>query len=823
MRTALEVLYLFSGIKTSQDSDLANKESVVGTPVPPQDALLKVTGTALYNDDREVPGSLRAKLVTSTMPHAKILRIDTSRAEAAPGVVAVLTGKDMPFRVGLYAGDRDLLAVEKVRWAGHPVAIVIAETLEAAERGTDLVDVEYESLPVLLDPLESLKPGAPLIHEGMAGYAHAPDFHPVAGTNIANRFTLVHGDVEEGFDEADEVIEEEFRVSHVSHAYMETQNATAQYNRDGTVEIWTSCQSPFMVRTIISQTFNIPQSKVIVRAPFVGGGFGGKAGLGWEALVLMASKAVGGRPVKLLLSRKENFASTASREAVVASVRAGFRKDGKCTAYKVRFVLDAGAFADYTVNVSRTMGYAAEGVYEIPNVNCESLAVYTNKIPTTALRGFGYPESNWALEQVFERASKKLGMDSSDIRRINLAQPGRSHTATGEPLREDSGDPTRVLDTLLASVDWGKKPSPPSSPWKIRSKGMALCVKGPSQPSRASASAIVRFNEDASIDLLVGTGNFGQGTVTALAQLVAGEFGIPIEQVHVDAVRDTSKTAYTWQTVGSRGLFADGMACIRACEDAKSKLLGVASQVLRLPRDQLEVADGSVRAKGRPWLTLPLKEIVNGYVYPNGNTIEGPVIGTGVSVSSLNTYLDPATGQGVPTVFHTFGGTAVEIELDPVTGMIEVLREAQAFDVGKVINPLLLKMQLDGGFVMGMSIGLFESIKFDEQGWVTNPNMTSYYIARMKDVPREFAADFIETPQSDGPLGARGIGEMSMISVASAISNAIYDATGVELNELPMSPEAVWRAIRDQRPDLLKKAMETYSQAKTLTATVRTQ
>jgi len=328
----------------------------------------------------------------------------------------------------------------------------------------------------------------------------------------------------------------------------------------------------------------------------------------------------------------------------------------------------------------------------------------------------------------------------------------------------------------------------------------------------------VRFNEDASIDLLVGTGNFGQGTVTALAQLVAGEFGIPIEKVRVDNVRDTSKTAYTWQTVGSRGLFADGMACIRACEDAKSKLLGIASQVLRLPRDQLEVANGSVSAKGRPWLTLSLKEIVNGYVYPNGNTIEGPVIGTGVSSSSLNTYLDPETGQGVPTVFHTFGGTAVEIELDPVTGLIEVVREVQVFDVGKVINPLLLKMQLDGGFIMGMSIGLFERIKFDDQGWVTNPNMTSYYIARMKDAPREFVSEFVETPQSDGPLGARGIGEMSMISVASAISNAVYAATGVKLNDLPMNPETVWKAIGDQRPDLLEKAMRSYDQAKYPTA-----
>lgn len=786
-------------------------EGSVGKGVPPQDGILKITGTALYNFDWQLPGMLHAKLATSTVPHAKILNIDTRRAMEIPGVVAILTGKDMPFRVGMYAGDRDLLAVEKVRWVGHPVAIVVAESLESAERASELVDVEYEALPAVLDPVEALKPDAPMIHERMEEYKHAPVFYPVPGTNIANRFKLVHGDVEKGFEQADEVLEDQFKVSHVSHAYMETQNVVAQYKRDGTLEIWSSAQSPFMVRQIVSEALKIPYNMVVVKVPFVGGGFGGKAGLGWEALVAMASKAVGFKPVRLSLSRKENFASAAAREGVVATVKAGFTKDGKCIAYKVKFVLDAGAYADYTVNVSRAMGYSAEGVYEVPNVNCESLAVYTNKAPTTALRGFGYPESNWVLEQVFERAAKKLGIDSARIRRINLLRPGESKTATGESLREDVGDPRKVLQVVLDELKWEVKSPPPSSPWKVRTKGFALCLKGPSQPPNASSSAIVKFNEDATIDLSVGTGNFGQGTLTALSQMVADQFGLLVDKVRVDMLRDTSKTAYTWQTVGSRGLFSDGVSTLRACEDAKKQILDIASQVMRLPVEELELAEGMVKAKGRPTLTIPLKDIVFGYVYPNGNTIGGPVIGRGRYVSSLNTFLDPNTGQGVPTIFHTFGGTGVEIELDLITGVIEVVKAISVFDVGKAINPLLLKMQLSGGFVMGMSIALFEKMKFDDQGWVTNPNFTSYYIARMKDVPKEFVARFVETPQLDGPLGARGIGELSMISVASAISNAIFDAIGVKLNDLPMSPEVVWAALNAQRPDLIKGAMESYS------------
>ena len=787
----------------------------VGKPLSPEDTVRKVTGSALYTYDWEVPGTLFAKIATSAVPHAKIVSINLERARKVPGVAAVLTGRDMPFRVGMYAGDRDLLAVEKVRWAGHPVALVVAETLEAAERASELVDVEYESLPAVFDPLKAMEPDAPLIHEEMEKYRHAPVFYPVPGTNIANRFRLVHGDVEKGFEQADELVEETFRISHVSHAYLETQNVVAQAFRDGTFEIWTSAQSPFVVRQIVSEALHVPYNKVTIRIPFVGGGFGGKAGLQWEALAAMASKAVGYRPVKLVLSRKENFASSASREGVVADVKAGFTRDGKCVAYKVRFVLDAGAYADYTVNVSRAMGYSAEGVYEVPNVQCESLAVYTNKIPTTAMRGFGYSESNWVLEQVFERAAKKLGADSAKIRRVNLLRPGESHTATGEQVREDVGDPRKVLQTLLDSIEWDGKDEQASEPWKVRARGFALCVKGPSQPPNASSSAILKFNEDSTLDLVLGTGNFGQGTTTAISQIVADQFGISVERVRVEPTRDTGKSAYTWQTVGSRGLFTDGAAALRACDDAKNQILDLASQVLRLQRSELEVAEGAVRAKGRPWLTIPLGELVFGYVYPNGNTIGGPVIGRGYYTTRLNTYLDPQTGQGVPTIFHTFGGTAVNIELDLVTGAIEVLKAVQVFDVGKAINPLLLKMQLDGGFIMGMSIALFERIKFDEQGWVTNPNFTSYYVARMKDVPKEFVAQYVETPTFDGPLGARGIGEMSMISVASAISNAVYRSTGVKLNNLPMSPEEVWSAISAQKPELLARGLESFGKVET--------
>lgn len=788
------------------------REKAVGKPIPQLDSIRKVTGTATYTFDFELPGMLYAKLVTSPQPHAKIVKMDTSRAEHVSGVVTVATGNDFPYRLGIYVGDRDVLAIDKVRWVGHPVAAVVAETLAAAEKGMDLVEVEYESLPTVFDPFEAIKPEAPLLHQKLGEYRISPAFKPLPGTNIANEFKMIHGNVEQGFREADLVIEESFSLPHVSHGFMETQAVVAQYHRDGVVEVWTSAQSPFATRYLMALSLGIPMDRVIIRVPFIGGGFGGKAGLGWEPLVALLSKKAGFRPVKLFLSRKEQFASAAVREAFHAHVKAGFKKEGKIVAYKAQFTLDAGGYADYTVNVCRAAGYSADGPYEIPNVECRSIAVYTNKVPTTAMRGFGYPESHWALERVMEMAAAKLGIDPLEIRMKNLVKPGESVTGTGERVREDAGDPFQCLQKVAEAIEWSRRPDKSEEPWKYRGKGMAASLKGPAQPPNASSSAMIKFNEDSSIDVLVGTGSFGQGTPTSLAQIVADEFGVSLEKVRVSFLRSTDTAAYTWQTVGSRGLFTDGNAVLRAVKDAKKQIMDVAVQALRVPEDDIDIADGQVLVKGRPWMNIPLSQIVFGYTYEDGSTIGGPVIGRGQYMSTLTTYLDPETGQGVPTIFHTFGATAVEIEINVLTGEIKVLNAAQAFDIGKAINPLLVKCQIDGGFIMGQSVALSERMVFDDNGWVINPNLSNYYILRAKDIPEQIQEIIVENPQSDGPLGARGLGEMVMIGVAPAIANAIYNAIGVEIRDLPMSPERVWRAIKEQKPQLIEQAKEALAE-----------
>ncbi len=781
------------------------RQKYIGKALPQLDSFHKVTGIAKYTHDISLPGMLHVKLVTSTEPHAEIINIDASEALKIPGVVTVLTGKDFPYRLGIYVGDRDVLAIDKVNWVGHPVAAVVAETMEAAEKAIDLVEVDYKPLKPVFDPFEALKEEAPIIHPKLGEYRRAPAFTPVPGTNIANKFTLRKGDVEKGFKEADVVVENRFYMPFVSHCYMETQSVVAHYHKDGTIEIWTSAQSPFAVRNLMGLSLGIPIGKIIIYQPFVGGGFGGKAGLHWEPLTALISKKVGYKPVKLKLSRKEQFTSAPVREGFHAEVKVGAKRNGKLTALKAKFILDSGAFADYTVNVSRAAGYSVGEVYDIPNVYCDSLAVYTNKVPTTAMRGFGHPESAWAVERSIEMLANELKMDPLKLRLMNVVKAGISTTVTGERLREDAGNPFQCLEAVAKAINWGKTEEKPKEPWKFIGKGLAVFSKGPAQPPNAASAAIIKINEDVTVDLMVGTGNFGQGTLTSLAQIVADELGVPVEKVRIRTMRSTDTVAYTWQTVGSRGLFTDGNAVLEALKDAKKQIKEVASQVLRVKPVDLEIKDEKVMVKGRPWENIPLSDIVMGYTYPNGNSIGGPIIGRGKYISPINTYLDPETGQGIPTIFYTFGAAACKVEVDVLTGKVKVLEAAQAFDLGKAINPLLVRQQVEGGFIMGLSVALFEEIQFDERGWILNPNFSTYWVARAADIPSKIDTIPVENPQEDAPYGARGIGEVVMVGVPPTIANAVQNAIGVNINNLPLTPENVWKAIKKQRPELLEE------------------
>lgn len=775
----------------------------VGRSVVRLDALDKVTGRAVYAYDLEVPGMVYMKLVRSYIPHGRIKKINVTKAKSMSGVIDVITGdrfKDI--KIGIYLADRNILAYDKVRFFGEPVAAVVALDPETAERAAELGEVEYEELTPVTNVEDALR-GDILVHEDLDKYYAYPNYiFPVPHTNIANKFVLRKGDIEEGFKKADVVVENVFEWDMKSHAYMETMAVIAQWRHDGTIEIWTSAQSPFAVRYLFSKSLHIPESRIIVHVPYVGGGFGGKAGINLEPLVALVSREVGGLPVKLVLTREENFTSAPNGIGIKSTIKTGVTKDGKIVAEELHHLVESGAYADYAVNVGRTAGYTGAGPYDVPNVYSESLTIYTNKPYATAFRGFGVLEAIWAIERQMDLVAEKLGMDPVEFRLKNILRPG-STTSTGQPVTEDMGNLEKCIKIAADVIGWGKPPEKPRDPYKYRGRGIAIGMKGPSVPPNNAAQAFVRLNEDGTIDVSVGTTEYGQGTLTGLAQLVADEFGVPIENVRINFFKDTNTSAYTWQTVGSRGMYYDGNAVLRAVEDAKKQVASVAAKVLGVEPRDIVISDGKAYVRGNPSRYLTLGQVAMGYTLPDGRSIGGPIVGTGWYIDPKLTFLDQ-NGQGVPFAFITFSAHAVEVEVDVLTGEVKVLRYAAAFDVGKAINPSLILGQTVGGAVMGISLALYESIKFDDSGYMLNPNLIDYKVIRSNEVPEEIVGVVVETPQRDAPRGARGLGENVMIGVGPAIANAIKNAIGVDVRKYPITAERLWKEIKRQRPELLE-------------------
>ncbi|MFX1286424.1 MAG: xanthine dehydrogenase family protein molybdopterin-binding subunit [Promethearchaeota archaeon] len=784
----------------------------IGQSVPRKDAISKVSGSAVYTFDIvNIPNMLFCKFLTSPHAHARIVSIDTSKAEKIPGVVAIATGKDWPVKIGLYAGDRDILAVEKVVWIGQPVVAIAAESEGIAAKALESVQIEYEILPSVIDPIKAKTTTDILVHDKMVEYEHSPAFNPVPGTNIANHFILRKGDINKGFSQADLVIKNTYSMPQVAHAYLEPLTSIGHYRSDGTIEVWSSAQSPFTVRYLLGVTFSIPISNITIHAPFIGGGFGGKAGLNFEPLVVLLSRKADNRPVKLRLTREENFLSAPIRVGLIANVKTGVKSNGKIVAEEIEYIWDSGACADYAVNVGRAGGYVSIGPYDIDNVKSDSYTIYTNKPYATAFRGFGHMELHWAIERQRDTIANTLKMDPVEFRKINTLKPGKSITVNQERLRADAGSIDQCLDKVWSDLNENFSEHAPKKPWLFHGIGIAGFMKGPAQPPNSASSAYVKFNEDGGVLVSVGTSEMGQGTITSLAQIAAEELGLPIEKVKIMGDCDTDRDAYTWQTVGSRSLFMDGNAVKDTCRDAKDQILKIASQVLRVPAEDLLLENELIFSKGEKWKHLSLAELVMGYMYPTGESIGGPIIGRGKYIAKM-TMLDPETGAGKPAIFETFGAQGVEIEINALTGEIIIKRLVSAFDIGRAINPELCRSQIIGGGVMALSIAMNEQLQYNEEGKLLNPNLVDYVIARAADIPEKFASYLIENPQEDGPYGARGIGELTMLGVPAAIGNAIFNAIGVQINDLPLTPQRVWAEIKQTRPELLislkKKILE---------------
>lgn len=779
----------------------------IGKGYDRKEAQEKVTGQAIYVHDMEVPGMLYAKTLLSTKAHAKIISIDTSKAEALKGVKAVVTGEDVPYTVGLYMVDKKVMAREKVRYQGEIVAAVVAESEAIAEEAVTLIKVDYEDLPIVHNVDEALEAKV-LVHEDLHTYEHMKGvFFPQKDTNIASWNRTKKGDIQKGFEEADFIFEDEFSVPAVAHVPMETHVTIAQADPySNKVKIWSSAQSPFAVRQLLAKSLGIAKSDVNVIVPYIGGGFGGKAGVHLEPLASVLSKAVKGRPVKLKMTREEEFNILPTRAGMRARFKTGINKDGKIVAMEVYHDWDSGAYADYGVNVGKTAVYSGAGPYEIPNIELHSRTIYTNKVFSTAYRGFGHLETHWAAERHMDMMAQKLGIDPYDLRMKNLLRPG-STTISGELIYPTTGDPIACLEAVKKELGWtGRKTEEEKQiefkTGKVRGKGFAMLQKAPAMPSYTSTSAIMQMDEDGHVKVMIGAVDMGQGANTIMAQVAAEELRVPMENVEVVWNVETDKHPYDWNTVASKYTFMGGNAVRKAAKKMVDQMKDIAGQVLRCHPDELTHGDGYIYHIHQTHRRLSYIDLSMGYHYENGNGIGGPLIAHGTYMASGLSNPDPETGQGRPGLVWTFGAHGVDLEVDVETGEITVLKVVSAFDIGKVINKKLVDGQVFGGIIQGIGSALIEGYKFDENARLLNPYFGDNRIPSAKDIPLEMVPIYIEEPETaqvDGPYGARGIGEHPMISVPSAIGNALYEALGINFTKLPLTPENVGLAINESK------------------------
>ena len=765
----------------------------VGVSIDRVDGIKKVTGQAKYVDDMKMARMLYAQVKRSPYAHAKILSIDTSEAEKLPGVKSVITGEYYKKRGGLYLEDKNFLAVGTAKFRGEAVAAVAAETLEIAQQAVDLIKVEYEELPAVTNAIEGMKPDAPIIHPDLGSYKVAPIFHPIAGTNISHHFKLRKGDVEKGFAESDYVTEHTYYVPHVQHVPIEPHVAVAQYEADGKLTVWASCQSPFAVRQALAASFDLPLNKVRVISPYVGGGFGAKAGTTLEGIVIPLSMLNCGRPVKLNYTREEEFEDSYVRQGVHIKIKTGVRKDGKILAEKVEYIWDAGAYTEYGVNIVKAAGLAALGPYDIPNAWADSYCVYTNHPVGGPYRGFGMCEIHFGLEQNLDVVAHEIGISEVEIRRINGLRAG-GITGTGQVL-EDSGYQD-CLETVIKEMDYDT-PSVSPSPTKVRAKGIAGGWKSPSMPTDVASAAIIRMNEDGTFFLITSGQDIGQGSDTALTQIAAEVLSVDPSKITI-RTGDTDHTPYEWQTVASRTTYCAGNAVKLAAEDARDEILDLAQIKMGYGKRDLELRDGFVVHKMHPEIKVPISTFALGLTMPDASGIHGPLIGKGSFVVPNNMGFDHETGQGTkPVAFWTMGVNGAEVEIDTETGEIRVLKMVSCFDPGKVINPKLYDAQVEGAMVQALGTALFEELKLKD-GKVLNKSFVDYKIPTADDMP-EMVVKVAEHAEPTGPFGARGIGEPVMVPGAPAIANAIANALGVRFYRMPITADDVLKALKEKK------------------------
>jgi len=782
----VEAIQHWQNYTNSSSTELDESESghiAVGHRLPRKDALEKVTGRAKYTDDISLPNMLYGKILTSPLPHAKIVSIDTSKAEAIPGVKAILTGKDVTdtmYGVSPARYDEHVLAKEKVCHIGDKVAAVAAVDEAACEKALNAIEVQYEELPAVFDPMEAMKEGAPIILDRYKN-------------NINTRVDWHFGDVEKGFEEADLVLSDSFKGNRTYQSPMEPHCAVAEWDKEGRLTLHTSTQVVHYVRHQLARLLEIPQGDIRVIGTHCGGGFGGKAETNPLEILssLLAQKT--GRPVKMRYTRSEMFNHNRGRHKHTLELKMGMKKDGSITAVQQKSILEGGAYSSFGVVAAYYSGAMVPTLYKLPNYKYDGFRVNTNLPACGAMRGHGCPHPRFAFESLMTDMALKLGLDPIDVRLKNAMDP---NTRTVNDLDVGSCELKACLEKVRRKSGWDEKKG--KLPF---GKGIGIgCggfVSGAGYPIYRSkfphSNATIKVSEDGHTAILyTGETDIGQGSATVLSQIAAEALGITYDRLKV-VYADTDSTPLGLGSYSSRVTLMGGNACKMAGEDIRQQMIPIASKMMDLPEERIEIGNNLVSdIKGKKE-SLPWHEIA-----ANCFSEDGPLIGRGhySPPEGLGGNFKGATVGTSPA--YSFTACVCEVEVDVETGRVKVVKFTDAHDVGTPINPMGVEGQAEGAIAMMLGETLLEDMKFGENGELLNPNLHDYLLATAKDIP-PIDSCTVESYEPRGPFGAKEVGEGATLPVIGAIANAVHDAIGVRIKELPITPEKVLQAIAEQK------------------------
>ncbi len=753
--------------------------SKVGTFVHSIDAIEKVTGSLIFGSDFTLHGILHGMVLRSQYPHAKIKSIDASEARKLLGVKAVVTGLDFDFPIFSVAGvknvDDRLLAKEKVRYIGDEVAAVAAVDPDIAAEAISKISVEYEELPAVFDPEEAMKDKSIMVHEHVTN-------------NIVNEIHIRHGDVEKAFHESDAVVEATFETPVVHQAYLEPHSAVAQWDFQGRLTLWIPTQSPRLAQITYANALGIPREKIrIVQLP-MGGAFGGK--LEYKLHPICALLARHARaPVKMVNTRKDEFTAGVPRLPMKIRIKAGCKKDGAFLAKQTEIISNCGAYVNYSQGIQLSATTRHDNLYRLKNIHTDSYLVYTNTIPKGCFRGFGCPQSFFALESIMDMLAEEINMDPAEFRLKNASQTGDT---TPHNWYFGSCGLSEAITKSTEKADWkNKRKLLPTKKSKEKAYGIGLAcclhVSGNRTflPYFDGASASVRIDEEARVTVSVGEPDLGQGSRTTFALIAAHELGIPIEWVSVNLV-DTKFSPHGLGTFGDRSTTLTGNAVKDAAFNAKKQLIDIASIKLNLDSLDIVIEEGIIFSKQNPNIRMEFKDAAKFASYENAG---GPVLGNGRFIPQNVTMVDPETKVGNISCAYPFVAQVAEVEVDLKSGEVNVLSFTAAHDLGKTLNPLMAEGQVHGAIAQGIGFALYEEMTL-ENGKIINPNFKQYKVPRANHIPK-ITTIFIESNDPNGPYGAKGLAEPALTPVAPAIANAIYHAAGIRLTNLPMNPESI--------------------------------